>query len=751
MPDTIGHYRITEKLGEGGMGIVYAAQDERLGRSVAIKKIRDVSSDPVARERFWREARAAASVSHPNICQVYEISEEDGELFIAMELLEGESLASRLGRGALPLDEGAQLGLAILAALDALHRRDFVHRDLKPSNVFLTPHGPKLLDFGLARQTSKHIGGSDASLTLPGLMLGSPGYMAPEQVFGEAVDARTDLFAVGAILFEVLTGKQAFSGRSIVEVIEAVANQQPPVLGGSASVAAVDRVIHKAVSKKPEDRYTSAPTMAEDLRAALILENAGQVSHARTVIRLIVLPFKMLRQDADIEFLAVSLSDAIASTLSGLGSLVVRSSIVASRFATGAPDLKALAVEADVDVVLLGTLLRAGNQLRVNTQLVEVPHGAILWSHTSQAPVDDVFELQDDLSRRIVESLELPLTVRDHRMLRHDVPANARAYELYLRANQIGHLAMLVDTEQWELARDLYRQCLDEDPRYAPAWARLGRIYRVMGKWGREDSGENLEQAEKAFKQALAINPDLSIAHNLYAYLEVDSGHAVDAMLRLVERAEARSTDPELYAGLVHACRYCGLLDASAAAHRRARRLDSKIPTSVGQTYFMLGEYAQVLMQEVEATPMARNAALGMLGREAEAIANLRAAEQRIHTRYRDLLAAARALYEGHRDESLDAVQRIVSAKHFKDPEALFYAARILARLAEVEPSLALLERALTEGFFCFPAFARDAWLDPLRAESRFKAILREAEERHREALNRFRAAGGDRAIGVGV
>ncbi len=751
MPDTIGHYRITEKLGEGGMGIVYAAHDERLGRSVAIKQIRDLSSDPIARERFWREARAAASVSHPNICQVYEISEEGGQLFMAMELLEGESLAARLERGALPVDEGVQLGLAVLAALDALHHRELVHRDLKPSNVFLTPYGPKLLDFGIARLSSKQTGQSDPSLTVPGMMMGSPGYMAPEQVFGDAVDARTDLFALGAILFEVLTGKHAFSGRSIVEVIQAITNEQLPVLGGSASVAAVDRVIHKAVSKKPEDRYPSAATMAEDLRAALVLESAGQRSRASTVTRLIVLPFRMLRQDADFEFLAVSLSDAIASTLSGLGSLVVRSSILASRFSTAALDLKALAVEADVDVVLLGTLLKAGDQLRVNTQLVEAPHGAILWSHTSQVPVHDVFELQDDLSRRIVESLSLPLTARDHRMLRHDVPANARAYELYLRANQIGHLATSLDTERWELARDLYRQCLDEDPRYAPAWARLGRIYRVMGKWGRDDSGENLELAEQAFKQALAINPDLSIAHNLYAYLEVDSGHAVDAMLRLVERAEARSTDPQLYAGLVHACRYCGLLDASAAAHQRARRLDAKIPTSVAQTYFMLGEYTKVLRQDVEATPMLRNAALGMLGRDAEAIANLRAAEQSIHTRYRDLLAAARAHFEGHRDESLDAVQRIVSAKHFKDPEALFYAARILARLAEVEPSLALLERVLTEGFFCFPAFARDAWLDPLRAEARFKAILGEAEERHRQALNRFRAAGGDRAIGVGV
>jgi len=207
--------------------------------------------------------------------------------------------------------------------------------------------------------------------------------------------------------------------------------------------------------------------------------------------------------------------------------------------------------------VLVGTLLRAADQLRVTTQLLEAPDGTVIWSHTAQVLFGDIFQLQDDLARRIVNSLSLPLTAREHRVLKHDVPASAKAYEFYLRANLVAS-----DTQSWTVARDLYLQCVVEDPQYAPAWARLGRIYRVLAKYGRAEEDENLKRAESAFRRALEINPDLSIAHNLYAYLEVDLGRAPDAMIRLVERARWRNGDPELFAGLVHACRYCGLLDA---------------------------------------------------------------------------------------------------------------------------------------------------------------------------------------------
>ncbi len=266
VPKRIGHYAIARKLGEGGMGVVYAARDERLGRTVAVKTMSSIARDETARKRFWREARSAASVNHPNVCQIYEIGEDAGELFIAMELLEGEVLAERLRRGPLSAAEAVPIGVGVLAALSALHARGIVHRDLKPSNVFLTAHGVKLLDFGLARPELDGSLSEVTDLTRTGVVLGTPRYMAPEQVTGETVDSRSDLFAAGAILFEMLAGRPAFAGRTIAEVLHATRYEQPPALTGAPAVAAVDRVIRRALAKRPEERPASAAAMAEELR-----------------------------------------------------------------------------------------------------------------------------------------------------------------------------------------------------------------------------------------------------------------------------------------------------------------------------------------------------------------------------------------------------------------------------------------------------------------------------------------------------
>src|SRR5687768_9300398 len=300
VPARVGHYVIDRKLGEGGMGVVYAAHDERLERTVALKMMSSLSDDETARRRFWREARAAASVNHPNICQLYEIGEDAGELFIAMELLEGEPLSTRVRRGPLSVSEAVPIGFAVLAALSALHARGIVHRDLKPSNVFLTPHGVKLLDFGLARPADPKVArslDSGANLTQSGMLVGSPGYMAPEQLTGEGLDARTDLFAVGAILFEMLAGRPAFSGNNFIDTLHATLHEQPPALAGSPAVAAVDRVIRRALAKQPADRPASADAMADELRAIHGLQGDDAATLARALTRLVVLPFRILRPD----------------------------------------------------------------------------------------------------------------------------------------------------------------------------------------------------------------------------------------------------------------------------------------------------------------------------------------------------------------------------------------------------------------------------------------------------------------------
>ena len=723
------------------MGIVYAARDSRLNRSVALKMIRGSLKDPSAAERLRREARAAATVNHPNICQLYDLGEDAGELYIAMEFLEGESLAARIARGPVPLDESLEIELATLSALGALHGAGVMHRDLKPSNIFLTPHGVKLLDFGLARGTE--IEEVETRLTMPGTVLGTPQYLAPEQISGQPVDTRADLFAAGSVLYEMLTGRPTFPGASLPEIVHAIVYEQPPALGGSPAVAAVDRVIHKAIAKRPQDRYSTAAAMADDLRAGRSMADTGTVSPVRPMTRLIVLPFRVLRADPDIDFLAFSLSDALTTSLSGLDSLVVRSSLAAARFAGESFDLEAIAAKADVDVVLTGTLLRADNQLRVTAQLVETPHGTVRWSHTTQVTLGDIFRLQDALTKRIVESLAIPLSTRDERMLKRDIPATARAYEFYLRANQIAY-----EAKTWTVARDLYRQCLQEDPDYAPAWARLGRIYRVIAMYSDEGSQDNYALAEEAFRRALELNPDLSIAHNLFTAIELETGRAREAMLRLLDQARRQPADSELFAGLVQACRYAGLEAPAIAAHAYARRLEPQIRTAVSHAYLSAGDYERAIETDQDDPPYLTVLALDLLGRRDEAIAILnRAISPGTPRLFRLIFEATREVLQGNREAARRAGDEMLPIWRLRDPCATYYFARTLAA-SEHPDATRMLKQSVEGGFDPYGFLLRDPWLDPLRGTAAFDDIMRFAEARVRDAADAFVSAGGEQVLG---
>src|SRR5262249_19643620 len=289
---------------------------------------------------------------------------------------------------------------------------------------------------------------------------------------------------------------------------------------------------------------------------------------------LIVLPFRMLRPDPGTDFLAFSLPEALTHSLSGLKSVVVRSSLAALRFAGGGTqDLKTIAAEAHVDLIVTGTLLSTGDEIRVTAQLTDAATGTLMCSHSTQTSIGHVFRLQDELTECVVDALSLQLTAREQQILRQDVPSDSKAYEYYLRGNQFSH-----DPKQWGAARDLYLRCVEADPCYAPAWARLGRIHHVMAKYLVTGAQEGLQRAESAFKQSLDLNPDLAIAHKSYAQLEVDLGHAGDAMARLLPRVQG-ATDPEIFAALISPLRYCGLLEASATAYARAVALEPTIRT----------------------------------------------------------------------------------------------------------------------------------------------------------------------------
>jgi TolB-like protein len=459
-----------------------------------------------------------------------------------------------------------------------------------------------------------------------------------------------------------------------------------------------------------------------------------------------VLPFRVLRPDPETDFLAFSLPDAITTSLSGFGSLVVRSSAAAARYSGVAPDLKALAAEADVDRVVTGTLLRAGDQLQATAQLVEAPGGTLLTSHTVKASLGDLFQLQDEIARRVVEALSLPLTGSTPSP---DRPRDAGAYALYLKANELARRY-----EKLAEARDVYQQCVERDPKFAPAWAQLGRAYRVVGKYI-DASGDPLARSEEALRTALELNPRLAVAHKYLAALEADTGHAIQAMTRLLNEASRHGNDPELFAGLVHACRYCGLYDQSMAAHQEARRLDPNVPTSIEQTIHMTADFETYfgLGHEPPATggdEVIRVVSLGLVGRLEEARAELIHLE---HTRripaFQPWLKFLMAWLERRPDEMRTRRDALNDLLIMGDPEATFQEAWLFCDAGDAEHGLEMMRRSIEREYLPVPTLKKARAFDRLRGTGSFDALLGQAEAGRDRALTAFREAGGDRLLGL--
>ncbi|HEV8657660.1 MAG TPA: protein kinase [Thermoanaerobaculia bacterium] len=720
----LGAYEILGLLGSGGMGQVFRARDTRLDRDVAIKVLPDeMARDAAAAARFEREAKAVARLSHPNILAIHDYSKEGDTLYAVTELLEGETLRDKLRDGAMSPTRAIELGSAIAEGLVAAHERGVIHRDLKPENIFITRDGRvKILDFGLALTWQPaaimSVAPTEQLHTMPGTMIGTIGYMSPEQIRGEAVTVATDIFAFGCVLYEAISGGRPFERPSAAATLAAVLSQDPPPLSSNVPET-LRRIIEKCLSKEPEDRFRAVSELLSALKGGI-----APASGRPSAKRLIVLPFRLLRPDPEFDFLAVSLPDAVTTSLTALDSVVVRSSTIGARFGSE-PDLKMVADESEVDWIVTGSVLRAGDQLRVSSQLVEAESGSVLWSHSLSASVNDIFKIQDDLTERVVASLG------QRRSIRRDVPRSALGYELFLRANQQGHGAT-----EWIIARDLYLRAIDEDPDFAPAHARLGRIQWLLAKYT-EQGENNWILAERSLQRALELNPELPLAHRLYAELEIDLGRSVDALERLLERIRIRPNDPELYVALLKACRYCGLLDESLVAHRRARELDPKIASSVAHTYIMRGEYSEAL-ESVE-----RRGDIGyvepliliLMGNTESAQRKIRQNIERTpDTRLRAYLESLHGLLDNDREALRAAAERL---RPIRDPEALYYVARALFRGGELELGLEYLEISIP-GFSCVPMLERDPWLDAVRRDSRFLRLLDQARSVQRTAAERY-------------
>jgi serine/threonine protein kinase len=499
--DTLGPYEILSQIGAGGMGVVYKARDTRLDRMVALK----VSTEQFS-ERFGREARAVAALNHPNICQIYDV----GPDFIVLEFVNGHPLLSPDEPGPLPLARPLEYAGQICDALEAAHQRGTVHRDLKPANILMTKAGVKLLDFGLAKvgaQAStkggfRHDDDTETvTLTQENTVLGTVHYMSPEQAQGKSVDARSDIFSFGVVLYEMLSARKAFRGENAISILAAILHTDPPPLTEAPSEVA--RVVAGCLAKLPAQRFQSIA----EVKQALIQAAATPASNPPSIA---VLPFSNLSGDKENEYFSDGLAEDILNALVKVPGLLVTARTSTLAFVGKGQDVRSIAQGLNVEYILEGSVRKLGSRLRVTAQLIKAADGYHLWSERYDRKMTDVFAIQDEISQAIVETLKLKLSGQP---LLNRPTADLEAYNLYLRGR---HLSARLNPESVRVAREYFERALARDSKYALAYAGVGYLLFIEAVWGLAAPRGILPDAKRALEKALELDGSLPVAH---AYL----------------------------------------------------------------------------------------------------------------------------------------------------------------------------------------------------------------------------------------
>jgi eukaryotic-like serine/threonine-protein kinase len=743
----IGHYLVQERLGAGGMGEVHAALDTRLGRRVAVKVLRsDLAADPGRQERFRREAKAVAALKHPGIVTIHGVEEEEGLLFLILELVEGTSLRDRIDQGPLPVDAILDVGAQIGEALASAHDAGILHRDLKPQNVMLTTDGRvKLLDFGLAKSLGPRESDPDGMTmtrhTREGMMVGTAGYMAPEQALGKGVDVRADVFALGVVLYEMATGKSPFRGGTLAAFFDSLLNEPPasPASANPALPAGLVRVLDKALQKDPARRHATARDLVADLKA---VAEGKPVSTTRSSIA--VLPFADLSPGKDQEYFCQGLAEELIDSLGALRGLrvVARS----SAFAVQAEGLDAREVgrRLQVDTVLEGSVRKAGTRLRITTQLVDAADGYQIWSRRFDRELDDVFAVQDQIARTVAAELRTevgaPAEPRPARQ------ASVQAYEAYLR----GLYAMNRWTEDWvERAVGCFEEAVAGDPGYAPAHAALADcLVWFYSGIGTRPAATTIPRARDAARRSLELDPALADGHKVLGLIAMS--HDWDRAS--VERAFTRAL--ELNPGSADLRVWNGwrlsLLEGSHEAALGELRtaetldpLDLRIKTRIGYVYYFVRDLDRAAAQfrsvlDVDPHFAFAHYALGDVlaqqGRYEEAVG---AVEESIRlggstANHLAILAHVHGL--AGRTDQARALLAEVRERAEKGQASPIWAALAHLGLAEADAAFAWLDRAFAERDGSLILVAASPEFDPLRGDPRFRALLERMGLGHRAA-----------------